>query len=172
MVSRHRDWSIARIHRRPPILARASLATTLSSRRHFFLFPFTHQTFPLVYRDFLIPSHFYSGKSRSLVKSLLPLGSPSNPPPERGPWQIHFLSRKKTLLRSSHIVLIQACDSARSLHNSCSLYSHIVALEHYRSPSFDSFKLAGLRYTQYSSLLHPLAGPKFRVFCGGDTRPP
>lgn len=46
MVSRHRDWSIARIHRRPPILARASLATTLSSRRHFFLFPFTHQTFP------------------------------------------------------------------------------------------------------------------------------
>ncbi|EEH10496.1 predicted protein [Histoplasma capsulatum G186AR] len=37
--------------------------------------------------------------------------------------------------------------------------------------TFWPFKLAGLNYTNFS-FIHPLLGPKFRVFSGGDTRPP
>lgn len=45
-------------------------------------------------------------------------------------------------------------------------------LERLRAPSrINSVKLAGLNSSQ-TSFLHPLLGPKFRVFCGGDTRPP
>lgn len=171
MICSARDWPNARIqdpsaadHWSPCVLA-----TNLSSRRHFFLLFQTHHRFPPSSIETYNTITALLGKSRFLVKFCF-LSDHINPLREACAGSVPPLedSASDPLDPSD-----TTCDSARS-RNSCSLgrSSSPVALEHYRSPSIDSFKLAGLRYTQYSSLLHPLAGPKFRVFCGGDTRPP
>ncbi|EER40812.1 predicted protein [Histoplasma capsulatum H143] len=49
--------------------------------------------------------------------------------------------------------------------------SNPATLESLNSSSSTTVKLAGLNYTNFS-FIHPLLGPKFRVFSGGDTRPP
>ncbi|QSS65970.1 hypothetical protein I7I51_06821 [Histoplasma capsulatum] len=65
---------------------------------------------------------------------------------------------------------IEAVSQQRSPLPSAVL-SNPATLESLNSSSSTTVKLAGLNYTNFS-FIHPLLGPKFRVFSGGDTRPP